>query len=76
VEVEVVINKLVDKHLIMVLVVVHNLVDGILLVLMVDLVVAAEVSLSMEHLMVAVAEVLVLTTQAAAALADLEKVDF
>ena len=71
-----VINKLVDKHLIMVLVVVHNLVDGILLVLMVDLVVAAEVSLSMDHLMVAVVEVLVLTTQAVAALAELEKVDF
>jgi hypothetical protein len=74
--VEVVINKVVDKHLIMVLVVVHNLVHGMELVLMVVLVVAAEVSLSMEHLMVAAVEVLVLTTQAAAALADLEKVDF
>ena len=53
-EVEVVINKLVDKHLIVVLVVVHNLVDGILLVLMVDLlrtldlVVVAEVVTEMD----------------------------
>ena len=75
-EVEVLASKQVDKLQLMVLVVVHNLVDGILWVLMVVLVVAAEVSLSMEHLMVAAVEVLVLTTQAAAALADLEKVDF
>ena len=68
-------SKLVDKLLIMVLVVVHNLEVGQLM-LMVVLVVVAVVSLSMDHLMVEVVEDVVLTTQVVAALVDLEKVDF
>ena len=72
---EVVLRVLVGKLQLMVLVVVHNLEVG-QLVLMVVLVVAAEVSLSMDHLMVAVVEDLVITTQAILVLVDLVKVDF
>jgi hypothetical protein len=72
--VEVVLRVLVDKLLLVVPVVVHNPEDGHL-VLMVVLVVAAEVSLSMDHLMVVVEEDLVITTQAILVLVDLVKVD-
>ena len=72
---EVLLKMLVDKLLIMVLVVVHNLEVGHL-VLMVVLVVAAEVSLSMEHLMVEVVEDLVITTQVILVLVVLVRGDF
>ena len=72
---EVLLKMLVDKLLIMVLVVVHNLEVGHL-VLMVVLVVAAEVSLSTDHLMVEVVEDLVITTQAILVLVEVERVDF
>jgi hypothetical protein len=72
---EVVLSKLVDKLQLVVLVVVHNLEVGQLM-LMVVLVVAAEVSLSTEHLMVEAVEDLVITTQAIRVLVDLVRVDF
>jgi hypothetical protein len=72
--VEVVLRVLVDKLLLVVPVVVHNPEDGHL-VLMVVLVVAAEVSLSMDHLTVVVVEDLVITTQAILVLVDLVKAD-
>ena len=72
---EVVLKVLVDKLLMVVLLVVHNLEVGHLM-LMVVLLVVVEVSLSTDHLMVEVVEALVLTTQVVAALADLEGVDF
>ena len=71
---EVLLKMLVDKLLIMVLLVVHNLMDG-QLVLMVVLVAAAEVSLSTDHLMVGVVVDLVITTQVILVLVDLEEVD-
>ena len=72
---EVVLSKLVDKLLMVVLVVDHNLEVGQLL-LMVVLVVAAEVSLSTDHLMVGVVVDLVITTQVILVLVDLVRVDF
>ena len=72
---EVVLSKLADKLQLVVLVVVHNLEVGQLM-LMVVLVVAVEVSLSTDHLMVEVVEDLVITTQAILVLVDLVRVDF
>tara|TARA_Y100000004_G_scaffold94617_1_gene106001 strand:- start:65 stop:289 length:225 start_codon:yes stop_codon:yes gene_type:complete len=71
---EVVLKVLVDKLLMVVLLVVHNLEDGHLM-LTVVLLVVAEVSLSTDHLMVEVVEALVLTTQVVVVLVDLEEVD-
>jgi|TARA_Y100000033_G_scaffold16350_1_gene15379 hypothetical protein len=71
---EVVLKVLVDKLLMVVLLVVHNLEDGHLM-LTVVLLVVVEVSLSTDHLMVEVVEALVLTTQVVVVLVDLEEVD-
>ena len=69
-----VLSKVVDQLLLVVLLVVHNLEDGHLM-LTVVLLVAVEVSLSTDHLMVEVVEALVLTTQVVVVLAELEEVD-
>tara|TARA_B100002019_G_C20853439_1_gene395750 strand:+ start:289 stop:516 length:228 start_codon:yes stop_codon:yes gene_type:complete len=71
---EVVLKVLVDQLLMVVLLVDHNLEVGHLM-LTVVLLVAVEVSLSTDHLMVEVVEALVLTTQVVVVLVDLEEVD-